>query len=252
MAEPRKPFVRQDSVSGAVDPAVLAPAPSPDYLDETKSGFTDEKKVQSSHLNPADEEEEELDPANRLASGRERPIETAEDIATRFVLSLLSGKGEGMESSCISLEDDPTLHIHTFRMWFLALGLSCFAAVLGQIFYFRPQVSDLSLHPTPRCFKPSVLALSSLSGRSLPSSPNPRPFSSRNSFSKSSPSSLESFGPRSSPRPIVASFGRSLTPVTSTSKSTSQSVSFLRFLIERNQSLTPSFPSTSDHGQHGQ
>jgi hypothetical protein len=34
----------------------------------------------------------------------------------------------------VSLEDDPTLPIYTFRMWFLALGLSCFGAVLGQIF----------------------------------------------------------------------------------------------------------------------
>ena len=29
-------------------------------------------------------------------------------------------------------------------MWFLALGLSCFAAVLGQIFYFRPQTVFVS------------------------------------------------------------------------------------------------------------
>lgn len=34
----------------------------------------------------------------------------------------------------ISLDDDPTLPIFTFRMWFLSLGLSCFGAVLGQIF----------------------------------------------------------------------------------------------------------------------
>ena len=34
----------------------------------------------------------------------------------------------------ISLEDDPTLPIFTFRMWFLSLGLSCFAAILSQIF----------------------------------------------------------------------------------------------------------------------
>ena len=34
----------------------------------------------------------------------------------------------------LSLEDDPTLPIFTFRMWFLSLGLSCFGAVLGQIF----------------------------------------------------------------------------------------------------------------------
>jgi hypothetical protein len=41
----------------------------------------------------------------------------------------------------ISLEDDPTLPAFTFRLWFLGLGLSCFGAVLGQIF-----VSNLS-HP---------------------------------------------------------------------------------------------------------
>ncbi len=34
----------------------------------------------------------------------------------------------------ISLEDEPSLPIFTFRMWFLAIGLSCFGAVLGQIF----------------------------------------------------------------------------------------------------------------------
>lgn len=34
----------------------------------------------------------------------------------------------------ISLDDDPTLPAFTFRMWFLGIGLSCFGAVLGQIF----------------------------------------------------------------------------------------------------------------------
>ena len=34
----------------------------------------------------------------------------------------------------VSLEDDPTLPVFTFRMWFLGIGLSCFGAVLGQIF----------------------------------------------------------------------------------------------------------------------
>ncbi|KAK7680237.1 hypothetical protein QCA50_016746 [Cerrena zonata] len=60
--------------------------------------------------------------------GKERPIETDVDVATRL----------------ISLEDDPTLPIFTFRMWFLGLGLSCFGAVLGQIFYFRPQTVFVS------------------------------------------------------------------------------------------------------------
>ncbi|KAI0089664.1 OPT oligopeptide transporter [Irpex rosettiformis] len=60
--------------------------------------------------------------------GRERPIETDMDYAVRL----------------ISLEDDPDLPIFTFRMVFLAVGLACFGAVLGQIFYFRPQTITVS------------------------------------------------------------------------------------------------------------
>jgi hypothetical protein len=60
----------------------------------------------------------------------------------------------------ISLEDDPTLPCWTLRLWFISIGLSCFGAVLGQIFvrsanlilvlylihvqYFRPQVVFVS------------------------------------------------------------------------------------------------------------
>jgi hypothetical protein len=61
-------------------------------------------------------------------TGKERPIETAADYALRL----------------LSLEDDSTLPIFTFRMWFLGLGLSCFGAVLGQLFYFRPQTISVS------------------------------------------------------------------------------------------------------------
>ncbi|KAF5368291.1 hypothetical protein D9757_010530 [Collybiopsis confluens] len=60
--------------------------------------------------------------------GKERPIETSSDYAVRLV----------------SLDDDPTLRIFTLRLWFLGLGLSCFGAVLGQIFYFRPQTIVVS------------------------------------------------------------------------------------------------------------
>ncbi|KAG7090337.1 hypothetical protein E1B28_009457 [Marasmius oreades] len=62
-------------------------------------------------------------------NGKERPIDTDADYALRLV----------------SLEDDPTLPIYTFRTWILGLGLSCFGAVLGQIFYFRPQTIDVSV-----------------------------------------------------------------------------------------------------------
>ncbi|KAJ3912570.1 OPT oligopeptide transporter [Lentinula edodes] len=60
--------------------------------------------------------------------GKERPIQTSADYAVRLV----------------SLEDDPKVRIFTFRLWFLGLGLSCFGAVLGQIFYFRPQTITVS------------------------------------------------------------------------------------------------------------
>ncbi|KAI0692131.1 OPT oligopeptide transporter [Cerioporus squamosus] len=61
-------------------------------------------------------------------SGKERPIETEQDYALRLV----------------SLDDDPSLPVNTARTWFLSLGLSCFAAVLGQLFYFRPQTVQVS------------------------------------------------------------------------------------------------------------
>lgn len=44
----------------------------------------------------------------------------------------------------ISLEDDPSLPVFTIRMWFLGLGLACFASVLGQIFVrVAPAVSSM-------------------------------------------------------------------------------------------------------------
>ncbi|KAI4736201.1 OPT superfamily oligopeptide transporter [Aureobasidium sp. EXF-12298] len=55
-------------------------------------------------------------------------VETAEDI----VLQVLS------------VEDDPTLNPWTFRMFFLGLGLSIFASVLQEIFYFKPQTIYVS------------------------------------------------------------------------------------------------------------
>ncbi|KIJ51977.1 hypothetical protein M422DRAFT_776315 [Sphaerobolus stellatus SS14] len=60
--------------------------------------------------------------------GKEKVLETPEDFATALV----------------SLEDDPTLRIHTFRMWFSGIGLAVFGAVLGMLFQFRPQVIGVS------------------------------------------------------------------------------------------------------------
>ncbi|GAA6030931.1 hypothetical protein JCM8097_008943 [Rhodosporidiobolus ruineniae] len=132
MVTVRNPFRRQDSIAGAVDPATLAHTTSND-LKASPPAFEDEKdafdvKAAAADADPNVGFMDKVDNANILENGKERPIETAEDIATR----------------CISLEDDPTLPIHTFRMYFLGLGLTCFAAVLGQIFYFRPQTVYVS------------------------------------------------------------------------------------------------------------
>lgn len=62
------------------------------------------------------------------ANGKEKPITDPIDYALRL----------------LSIEDDPGLPILTFRMWFVGLGLSCFGAVLGQLFYFRPQTVYVS------------------------------------------------------------------------------------------------------------
>lgn len=38
----------------------------------------------------------------------------------------------------LSTYDDPSLPVMTFRSMFLGLGFSCFAAVLAQLYYFKP------------------------------------------------------------------------------------------------------------------
>ncbi|KAJ7186170.1 OPT oligopeptide transporter [Mycena filopes] len=106
-------------------------------LKRTSSSLADEKGGGLSEkgavdLTNADEVGEVFTDGPRLIDlgedGHERPIITDADYATRL----------------ISLDDDPTLRVFTFRMWFLGLGLSCFSAVLGQIFYFRPQTIYVS------------------------------------------------------------------------------------------------------------
>ncbi|KIK66315.1 hypothetical protein GYMLUDRAFT_93594 [Collybiopsis luxurians FD-317 M1] len=90
------------------------------------------------------------------SDGKERPIETANDWSLRL----------------ISLEDDPTLPVWTFRLWFLSLGLSCFGAVLSEIFAFRPQtvyVSQLFLQT-------AAFILGKIMEELLPGPHNPHPF----------------------------------------------------------------------------
>ncbi|KDE06510.1 hypothetical protein MVLG_03161 [Microbotryum lychnidis-dioicae p1A1 Lamole] len=102
--------------------------------DESKDASLDEPADDGPAIHPhvqvnaAFVDRADLDPEFLDKNGRERVIETAHDFCTRL----------------ISLEDDPSLPVHTIRMWTIGLGLTCFGAVLGQIFTFRPQEYDVS------------------------------------------------------------------------------------------------------------
>ncbi|GAA6063037.1 hypothetical protein JCM10212_001016 [Sporobolomyces blumeae] len=136
MVNVRNPFKRQDSVSGAMDPTNelnKSSSLSDDYdvktpQDEKESALAYEPEVAVAADGVHKADYLHVAAKDIMANGKERPIETAEDISTR----------------CMSLEDDPNMIIHTFRMYFIGLGLTCFAAVLGQIFYFRPQTVYVS------------------------------------------------------------------------------------------------------------
>jgi hypothetical protein len=82
--------------------------------------------------------------------GKERPIgEACLTFTFSQVLTLPSLETDADYSlRLISLEDDSSLPIYTFRMWFLGLGLACFGAVLGQIFVRIFRTVSLS-HTSP-------------------------------------------------------------------------------------------------------
>ncbi|KAF5378543.1 hypothetical protein D9615_007071 [Tricholomella constricta] len=115
--------------------AEALPALSARPAPERKNSYGDEKFDEKGDRSSVDVAEslkgdvyDDLRVIDMGDDGKERPIETDVDVATRL----------------ISLEDDPTLPAFTFRMWFLGLGLACFGSVLGQIFYFRPQTVFVS------------------------------------------------------------------------------------------------------------
>ena len=76
--------------------------------------------------------------------GKERPIGRSTTVKfypqMRIILTFYAETDIDVATRLISLEDDPSLPAFTFRLWFLGLGLSCFGAVLGQIFV---RISDI-------------------------------------------------------------------------------------------------------------
>jgi len=83
------------------------------------SDYSDEK-LDNGKLEANIGRTETFDPEDNLydENGKEKVLETPEDFATALV----------------SLDDDPTLPVYTFRMWFAGIGLAVFGSVLGMLF----------------------------------------------------------------------------------------------------------------------
>ncbi|KAF7307085.1 OPT oligopeptide transporter [Mycena indigotica] len=101
---------------------------SPSFDEKDEKGSKELDYVDTVPVDDVGEVFEDIRAIDMDAAGHEKPIVTASDWSTRL----------------ISLHDDPTLPVWTFRLWFLALGLSAFGAVLGEIFAFRPQAVYVS------------------------------------------------------------------------------------------------------------
>jgi hypothetical protein len=158
MVNIRNAFRRQDSVAGVSVPQLEHSKPPSFDSDDIQKTHLDDEKEAGLALEP---EEVAADGTHKadylhvaakdiLANGKERPIEVS--IFSLFVFSPLSFRAdrsllvpqtaEDISTRCMSLEDDPEMRVHTFRMYFLGIGLTCFAAVLGQVRSF----SSLHLH----------------------------------------------------------------------------------------------------------
>jgi hypothetical protein len=179
-ARVRQMFRRQDSTSSSPNydsPTFAATAPTlssggPEEISAHPLQEEDDEKVdeklrddrsydqqhgRSSDL-PADPsalDTADLDPANRTAGGKERPIEVSSSRASTssellfkdletdpfqpFCCRCVLQTDEDFGTRLISTVDDVNIPIHTLRMYVIGLGLTCFAAVLGQIFYLCVQ-----------------------------------------------------------------------------------------------------------------
>ncbi len=118
-----------------------SPTRSNSYDDEKASmKDNDEKAIPVSKTWFPGDVFEEVREIDLGADGKERPIGdgfTERDMAS-VRLTSIPETAEDWSIRLISLEDDPTLPVWTFRLWFCSLGLSCFGAVLSQIFVRLP------------------------------------------------------------------------------------------------------------------
>lgn len=111
---------------------------TPGTDENIKAPSTTDEKAHESDL-PAFDVGDVFESGPRLidlgVDGKERPIRKLQSSLDLIHLTVsISETDADYAIRLISLEDDPTHPIWTFRMWFLSLGLSCFGAVIGQIF----------------------------------------------------------------------------------------------------------------------
>ncbi|KDE06992.1 hypothetical protein MVLG_02728 [Microbotryum lychnidis-dioicae p1A1 Lamole] len=107
----------------------VTPLSSPPHLEKNPGQVNSESEgVHHIQENNAFLDEADLDSQFLDENGKERPIETPQDFATRLM----------------SLEDETSLKVHTVRMWTIGILLTVFGGVLGEVFKFRPQGLDVS------------------------------------------------------------------------------------------------------------
>lgn len=128
------------------------PDSGPSFIDEKIKEKEASESVEVASEPPGDVYEDsraiDLD-----ADGKERPIGRSTTLkpplAENIILTLFAVTDMDVATRLISLEDDPSLPVFTFRLWFLGLGLSCFGAVLGQIFVRTYDIAMPHLILTP-------------------------------------------------------------------------------------------------------
>ncbi|KAJ7925954.1 OPT oligopeptide transporter [Mycena leptocephala] len=124
----------------SIEALPAAGPPTVEYVDEKASDT--KERIPPDTDSDIGEVCEDIRAIDMDADGKEKPI------GMLVHLPLYAVTASDWSTRLISLHDDPTLPVWTFRLWFLALGLSAFGAVLGEIFSFRPQsvyVSQLFL-----------------------------------------------------------------------------------------------------------
>ncbi|KAL8286819.1 hypothetical protein RQP46_004347 [Phenoliferia psychrophenolica] len=151
MSTHRPGYVREDSL-GNIPLSEIPIAPQTTKQESISSKASLDAKSEKDYETPAiptifESEHEDLE-TDDIDDKHEKVMETAHDFSTKLKSIEVCRVGSWFENVVadipVCMQDDPTLPVWTFRMWFLGVGFVAFAAVLGQIYYFRPQTVYVS------------------------------------------------------------------------------------------------------------